>query len=500
MPSRIGREEGLALLFNSFWYLVFLPIVVTLFWVSPRFLRTPILLIASYIFYCSWKPIYGLLIFGMTLVNFFLGLGIAGAESPKRKKTLLVLAIAFNLILLAVFKYAYFTWDMAGICAGWFAQHLPPMPWSILLPLGISFFVFEFIHYVTDVYKGGAPVRSFFQFALFASFFPTQIAGPIKRYQDFIPQLANDGKFGMDMLDKGLSLIIFGLFKKVVFADNLSVIVQSAFARPDLLSGVDLWLAVYAFAFQIYFDFSGYTDIARGSAWLMGYKVPPNFNLPYLATSITDFWHRWHISLSSWLRDYLFIPLGGSRGNQLFTWRNLMLTMVLGGLWHGAAVHFILWGAYQGVMLILHKLVKNWSDSIVWLANWKQTSLFRSLSIVFTFHMVCIGWVFFRADTFDLSMQIIRKLLFLDGFSSAASFAAQWHLSIVNTTEPVIFMLLPFIVAALFIGQIICARLGSLVTQPRLPSLMRGAYYAALVLLLLVFAPDTSPKFIYFQF
>lgn len=487
------------MLFNSFWYLVFLPIVVTLFWVSPRFLRTLILVIASYIFYCSWKPIYGLLIFGMTAINFYFGLAIS-KESGERKKPLLIAAIVFNLLLLAVFKYAYFGWDLASSAGGMLGHPLPKLTLEILLPLGISFFVFEFIHYVTDVYKGGAPVRNFFDFALFASFFPTQIAGPIKRYQDFVPQLTNDGKFGWDMLDKGLSLIVFGLFKKVVFADNLSVVVQSAFSRPDLLSSVDLWLAVYAFAFQIYFDFSGYTDIARGSAWLLGYKVPPNFNLPYLSTSITDFWRRWHISLSSWLKDYLFIPLGGSRGNQLFTWRNLMLTMVLGGLWHGASLHFVVWGAYQGVMLVAHKLVQTWANRFVWFNSIKTTQMFHVFSVVLTFHLVCIGWVFFRADTFEIAMQIISKLMFVQCLANLSAFATQCQLSIVNTTDPVIFMLLPFIVGVLFAGQIIAARLEGLGKPLQLPSFVRAGYYAALIMLLLVFSPDTSPKFIYFQF
>ena len=291
-------------------------------------------------------------------------------------------------------------------------------------------------------------VRSFIDFALFASFFPTQIAGPIKRYQDFIPQLANDHKFSFKLLDEGLWLIIFGLFKKVIFADNLAVVVQSTFSRPDLLTGFDMWLGTYAFAFQIYFDFSGYTDIARGSAMLLGYKVPPNFNLPYLATSISEFWHRWHISLSTWLRDYLFIPLGGSRGGKLFTTRNLVLTMVLGGLWHGAALHYVVWGAYQGIMLIAHKELKRITDAVGWLARWKHTQAFNILAIVSTFHLVCIGWVFFRAETFALAMQIIRKLLFIDVMSGVPATA----FTIVNTTDPVIFMVLPFIVAVLFGG------------------------------------------------
>ncbi|HEY9790084.1 MAG TPA: MBOAT family O-acyltransferase [Candidatus Obscuribacterales bacterium] len=482
------------MLFNSFWYLVFLPIVVTLFWVSPRRIRTFLLLVASYVFYMSWKPIYGILIFGMTLANYFFGLAIARSE--QRKKRWLIGAVVFNLVLLGVFKYAYFSWDLASAAGNWFGKQLPAMPWQIILPLGISFFVFEFIHYATDVYKGGRPVRSFIDFALFASFFPTQIAGPIKRYQDFIPQLANDHKLSLKEFDDGMWLIIFGLFKKVVFADNLSVVAQSAFSRPDLLTGFDLWFAVYAFAFQIYFDFSGYTDIARGSAMLLGYKVPPNFDLPYLSTSISDFWRRWHISLSTWLRDYLFIPLGGSRGSKWFTMRNLMLTMVLGGLWHGAALHFVVWGAYQGVMLIIHKEVKRVTDAISWIAVWKTKGWFKVASIAFTFQLVCIGWVFFRADNFDIAMQIIRKLLFIDVLVGVPTTA----LTIVNTTDPVIFMLLPFILLVLFGGQILSGWLAERKKPLAVPLPLKAVGVAAIICLLLVFSPDTSPKFIYFQF
>jgi alginate O-acetyltransferase complex protein AlgI len=498
-------------LFNSFAYLVFLPIVVTLFWVSPRFLRTLLLLVASYVFYMSWKPEYGLLILGLTAMNYWFGLRIADAvaaenASPtsdanaapayRRKKFLLVSAVTANLVLLGVFKYAYFMRDLAADLAKPFGGTVGALPWHIILPLGISFFVFEFIHYVVDVYKGGKPIKSFVELALFASFFPTQIAGPIKRYQDFIPQLVNDHKFKLSFLDEGLGLIIFGLFKKVVFADNLAVVVQSAFSRPDLLTGVDLWFAVYAFAFQIYFDFSGYTDIARGSAKLLGYNVPINFNLPYLAGSITEFWHRWHISLSTWLRDYLFIPLGGSRGGQWFTYRNLMITMLLGGLWHGAALHYVIWGAYQGVFLVLHKEYKSLTERLPGFASVRANIVYRYMSIIATFHLVCIGWVFFRAETFNGAMDIIRKLLFIDVLSGVPALA----MTIVNAGDPIIFMLLPAIIFTLACGQVLGGWLAARKEPLLVPIGVRAMYFAALVMLLLVFSPDTSPKFIYFQF
>ncbi|HEY9789335.1 MAG TPA: MBOAT family O-acyltransferase, partial [Candidatus Obscuribacterales bacterium] len=329
------------MLFNSLQYLVFLPIVFLLFWLVPHKWRVPLLLAASYVFYMSWRPVYGLLILGLTVGNFLLVPRVAAAATEKSKKWWLALVVAANLITLGIFKYAYFTLDtvkntlgVAGI--NWNEPHL-----HIILPLGISFFVFEFIHYAVEVYRGKPTVKKFFDFALFASFFPTQIAGPIKRYQDFIPQLDIPAKFKWQYLDEGMNLILMGLSKKVLIADNLALVAQAGFSHPERFSSVDLWLITYAFAFQIFFDFAGYTDIARGSAMLFGYKVPINFNLPYMAANVSEFWNRWHISLSTWLRDYLYIPLGGSRCPKWLNYRNLFITMALGGLWHGAAMHFL---------------------------------------------------------------------------------------------------------------------------------------------------------------
>jgi alginate O-acetyltransferase complex protein AlgI len=302
------------------------------------------------------------------------------------------------LIVLGIFKYAYFTMDAVKTTLGtvgidWSAPHL-----HIILPLGISFFVFEFIHYAIEVYRGKPVVKNFLDFALFPSFFPTQIAGPIKRYQDFVPQLHIPVKFKWEYVDEGMQLILMGLAKKVLIADNLALVVQAGFAHPEQFSSLDMWMITYAFAFQIFFDFAGYTDIARGSSLLFGYKVPINFNLPYIASNVSDFWRRWHISLSTWLRDYLFIPLGGSRGGKWLTYRNLFITMALGGLWHGAAFHFLAWGAYQGIVLILHREYEAVMQKIGVHEKLLQSKVYHWASVVFTFHVVCIGWVFFRAD------------------------------------------------------------------------------------------------------
>ena len=444
----------------------------------------------------SWKPVYGLLILGLTAMNYALGLWMA--RSRAHRKALLIVTISANLLVLAIFKYAYFTVDVMNQALSPLGGHVPNITWQIILPLGISFFVFEFIHYISDIYRGDKPIKSFWQFALFPSFFPTQIAGPIKRYQDFIPQLNEEKHLKLRDLDEGFKLIIFGLFKKVIFADNLAVAVASAFSHPEMLSGMDLWLAVYAFAFQIYFDFSGYTDIARGSAQLFGFKVPINFSLPYLAGSITEFWHRWHISLSTWLKDYLYIPLGGSKAgkSKWFTYRNLFLTMLLGGLWHGAAMHFVVWGAYQGLLLILHKEFRRVSEPIPLVRRMLDNAVGKLVSIVVTFHAVCIGWVFFRAETFESACRIIEKLIFVPQLLSAPANA--FTVNLPTITDPAIFMVLPLLLVLLFAGQFVSG-----ITQKvtvRLPRFLDIAYVSSMVILLLIFSPDTSPKFIYFQF
>lgn len=483
------------MLFNSLQYLIFLPIVFFLYWITPHKLRVPLLLVASYVFYMSWKPVYGLLIAGLTIGNFLLIPLIA--KSVTRKKLWLGIVIAVNLITLGIFKYAYFGMgvvkdglQMAGI--DWSQPHL-----HIILPLGISFFVFEFIHYAFEVYRGKREVKDFSKFALFASFFPTQIAGPIKRYQDFIPQLDIPAKFKREYLDEGMQLILMGLAKKVLLADNLALVVQAGYAHPENFSSVDLWLCTYAFAFQIFFDFAGYTDIARGSAMLFGYKVPINFNLPYIASNVADFWHRWHISLSTWLRDYLYIPLGGSKCGRLMNYRNLFITMALGGLWHGAGMHFLLWGVYQGVILIAHKEYRRLLDLAKLGDKLNTSKLYHCFSVVATFHLVCIGWVFFRADTGNIAWQILYKMAHapLDLMTMSMS-----QLEVLKIRDPIIFPSLIILLPLLMISGVVVNWLNDKNFYQRPPWGVQVGVMVALMCLLTIFSPDSSPRFIYFQF
>jgi alginate O-acetyltransferase complex protein AlgI len=483
------------MLFNSIQYALFLPVVVILFWVFPQRLRVPLLLIASYVFYMSWRPIYIFLILGLTAANYFAGLLIA--SQPDRKKFWMVTAVSGNLLVLAFYKYAFFFDDTLAALLKPAGVNVPSIPFEIILPLGISFFVFEFIHYVVDVYKGGEPVRSFLGFSLFASFFPTQIAGPIKRYQDFVPQFLAQAKFSPECLDEGVSLILLGLFKKVMIADNLSFFVEGGFGNPNLFTGLDMWIFTYAFAFQIYFDFSGYTDVARGSAKLFGYKVPINFNLPYVASNIAEFWHRWHISLSTWLRDYLFIPLGGSRCPKWLNYRNLFLTMALGGLWHGAAMHYLLWGVYQGVALIAHREFQSFKKKIGILDTVLQSKAGKAFSIFITFHVVCIGWVLFRAPDMQSCLSILGKMLLLEPATQVGSVFAM-NLPSINypLIYPSIYLLLPLLAVAHFaMNQVKERNLLQSVPKP-----LKAVFCFALMFVILAFSPDKSPRFIYFQF
>lgn len=483
------------MLFNSLQYLVFLPVVFLLYWVTPHKLRVPLLLVASYIFYMSWKPIYGILIFGLTLGNFLLVPFIE--KSVNHKKLWLGIVVAANLICLGIFKYAYFTVGAikSGLAMGgidWREPHL-----HILLPLGISFFVFEFIHYAVEVYRGKPLVKNFLNFSLFASFFPTQIAGPIKRYQDFIPQLDIKSKFKWEYVDEGMQLILVGLAKKVLIADNLALVAQAGFNHPEQFSACDLWLITYAFAFQIFFDFAGYTDVARGSALLFGYKVPINFNLPYIAANASDFWHRWHISLSTWLRDYLFIPLGGSRGSRWATHRNLFITMALGGLWHGAAFHYLIWGVYQGVILIGHREWQNLCKIVGVPKAVIESKLYHVASVILTFHFVCVGWVFFRADTEAIAWTMLSKMAHAPAELIHFSLS---QLEILKIRDPLIFPSLIFLLPTLMIAQVVVNYIKDKKFYQSPPWAMQVGVMVALMCLLTIFSPDSSPRFIYFQF
>ncbi|HEY9786725.1 MAG TPA: MBOAT family O-acyltransferase [Candidatus Obscuribacterales bacterium] len=484
------------MLFNSFQYLLFLPLTVLLFWTLPVRWRLPMLLVASYIFYASWIPAFVLLIGALTVFTWLWGKALYAA-APEKKKLFLGIGIAVNLLTLGTFKYANFAVSSLAGLVHMATRQTADWSVNIILPLGISFFVFEFIHYLFEIYRGNKPIDSFVLFALFAAFFPTQISGPIKRYPDFQAQMLEEKPLRLTYFDDGLSLILIGLAKKLLLADNLAVLVQMGLASPFSYGALELWLFAYAFAFQIYFDFSGYTDIARGSAMLFGYHIPTNFNMPYIAQNMADFWHRWHISLSTWLRDYLFIPMGGSRGSKWRTYRNLFWTMTLGGLWHGASWNFVVWGVYHGLCLIAHREFVGVKDKLTQLRFVFDCKLYRYASIFITFQAVCIGWVFFRVQDTSVAANIVKRMVLLKPVFAPGE---GHEFLVLKQSLPVIVPITVTMVVVLLLLNLPLSRLNELRAFQRLPVFFKAAYCAFLVLALVTFLPDNSAPFIYFQF
>ncbi len=396
------------MLFNSWTFLAFILPVLGLYHCLGRRRQNQVLLVASYTFYGAWDWRFLSLIWLSTLVDYVVGLRLARARDPVHKRRLLILSLLVNLGMLGFFKYCnFFVESGTDLLAalGW--EFLAPRL-DIVLPVGISFYTFQTLSYTLDVHRGRLQAcRDPLDFALFVAFFPQLVAGPIERAAALLPQMQQPRRTSADQWVEGLWLILWGLFKKVVVADNLAVFVDAVFSGGEL----GFWrvlLGTYAFAYQIYGDFSGYSDIARGLAKLMGFELLLNFQQPYLATDPSDFWRRWHISLSTWLRDYLYIPLGGNRRGPGRTYLNLMLTMLLGGLWHGARWNFVLWGAYHGGLLALHRRFFHGRS------RWPRW--LRQLGM---FHLTCLGWLFFRAT----SLAQIRQLLgaFASNFSVDAA-------------------------------------------------------------------------------
>lgn len=484
------------MLFTSLQYLCFLPLVVAFYWLLPRKLRLPMLLLASYYFYMSWMPAFILLILGMTIFNFFWG-KLLFKSSPEKKKPIFTIGLVTNLLCLCFFKYTNLLLGTAAQGIGLFTHHAPSWHADIILPLGISFFAFEFIHYLFEIYRGGAPIKSFILFALFAAFFPTQIAGPIKRYKDFEEQMLSDTHLKLSHFDEGVPLIILGMAKKLLLADNLCVFVDMGLKDPRVYGSPELWLIMYAFAFQIYFDFSGYTDIGRGSAMLFGYHIPINFKMPYFAKNMSDFWHRWHISLSTWLRDYLFIPLGGSRQGRWQTHRNLFLTMAIGGLWHGASWSFVVWGMYHGLALIAHREFAIFKAANNKLKTFIDSKLGNIVSIIVTFHAVCIGWVFFRIQDVSQAFFVAKRMLFLSPIYTRAE---NHHFLILKPELPVIVPVVIFMVLILLAANLPVSAASERGWFKNAPAPLKAAFCTVLIVAIITFLPDNSAPFIYFQF
>jgi D-alanyl-lipoteichoic acid acyltransferase DltB (MBOAT superfamily) len=439
--------------------------------------RKIFLLLASWFFYAQWDWRFVGLLIASAVLNWGVAALIASSDSPHRRKWLVALGVAINLTILGFFKYYGFFVEQAVELLNQFGWERDAPLLQIVLPIGISFFTFQGLSYVVDVHRGKTPpARSLVDVMLLMSFFPHLVAGPIVRASDLLPQFDRVPRLTREMAALGLLLIAWGLFKKTVIASELAVrLVDPVFFDPSAYGALDIAAATYGYAVQIYCDFSAYSDMAIGLAALLGYSFPRNFDQPYRAGSLQQFWRRWHISLSSWLRDYLYVPLGGGRKGLVSSCINIMITMLLGGLWHGAAWTFIAWGALHGAVQAVERVWRHFRDGKAGLPHW--------LGVIVTFHIVCLGWILFRAESFDLAMQMLEGL----------------------TRMGPIMVLTPFLLA-LIVGGIAMHWLppraveGLAVRVKEAPAITMGVLVGVMILLVEAMRPEGVAPFIYFQF
>ncbi|HKP97944.1 MAG TPA: MBOAT family protein [Fibrobacteria bacterium] len=394
------------MLFHSLEFVVFYLAIFLAYRAIPAPGKKPLLLAGSLWFYAAWDWRFLGLILVSSGTDFLCGRRIAGETRPAARKTWLWISLGMNLGILGFFKYfGFFLESFRAVF-----PHIPEPGLAIILPVGISFFTFQSLSYTIDIYRGQVKPVPALDFFLFVAFFPQLLAGPIVRAAEFLPQLKRLPPFAREDVREGALLFARGFCKKVFLANLLARFADPVFARPESAGALECLLALYAFAFQIYWDFSGYTDMARGSALALGFRFPENFNLPYLSASLREFWRRWHMTLSSWLRDYLYKSLGGDRHGLWATLRNLFLTMALGGLWHGANWTFVVWGCYHGALLAIQRLPprRDPQERRDRLGNTSDT--WRPVRVLFTFHLVCLGWVFFRAGSVGLALRFLGRL------------------------------------------------------------------------------------------
>jgi len=469
----------------EFW--IFFVAVFSTYWLLPHKAQNRFLLAASYAFYAAWDwRFLGLIAFS-TIVDYIVGAQLHQNRTSLNRQKLLAISVSVNMGLLAVFKYFNFFADSFVDLLNEFGMSADPVTLKIILPVGISFYTFQTMSYTIDIYKKKLkPTENFFDFALFVAFFPQLVAGPIERARNLLPNITHKRIVNIEAFSRGVVLCILGLLKKVVIADGVAVSVNSIYGSPNP-SGADVLIATYLFAIQIYCDFSGYSDIARGISKMMGFNLMRNFRQPYFATNPQEFWQRWHISLSTWLRDYLYISLGGSHKGTVKTYRNLMITMALGGLWHGAAWNYILWGIYQGTLLCIHRMYSSFIR-LPYRPPMAYQRIINFLKIIFFLHFVLYGWLLFRANSF-LQIQLFSEKLFLIQLNQFS------HLSI--PTPPI----------AVFIGLGLLA-LWELLDEwhdnPKFyiswPTPVRAALYGSIIYTIGMGASQTTSDFIYFQF
>lgn len=468
------------MVFTSLHFAVFFLVVYTAHRVLPHRAQNWLLLGASYYFYAAWDWRFLSLLIGSTLVDFVVARTIARTTDRRRRKHLLWLSLAYNFGVLGFFKYyGFFAESLVTLAAsvGW---HLDLVTLHVILPIGISFYTFMTVSYVVDVYRGEIePAGSLLDFGVFVAYFPHLVAGPILRAGLLLPQIATPRHISKSQITDGLWLMAWGVFQKVFVADNLAGLVADVYGAGATPTGTEVWLATVAFAFQIYGDFAGYSNLARGMSKLMGIELNVNFRFPYFVTSPQQFWRHWHISLSTWLRDYLYIPLGGNRGSSWATKRNLFITMVLGGLWHGAAWTFVLWGVYQGLVLGVGRVLAGIGRPLS--AGWQ-----RALTALLMFQVTCYGWLIFRAESVAQIRDLTTRL-----FSSTGLPAS----SVETLLVPLVLIVTPLLVVHGY-----QARHDDELAIRSLPWPVRYALAGAIGYLVLIFGNFEGAEFIYFQF
>ncbi len=466
------------MIFCSIEYILFfIVIVLSMIFVKHNNAKKLILLAGSYYFYAYWDYRFLLLLAVLSVANYYAGARIGSSPASTVKKRWLAAGIIFDLAILGFFKYFNFFTDSINSVLR--HSNIRPPALDIILPIGISFMTFEVISYMIDIYRGkNKPAAGLLDLSLLVSFFPHLISGPILKPGHFLPQLDKDILIRWKNIEDGSQVFLLGMVKKVLIADRLAYFVDPVFKTPQDFSSGTVWLAAIAYAIQIYCDFSGYTDMAIGSARCLGFEFPPNFNMPYISRSITEFWRRWHISLSTWLRDYLYIPLGGNRKGNLRRYLNLLIVMLLGGLWHGASWNFVIWGGLHGLGLMVNKLYSAYLEP-----NKIRSHFYDFICWLATVTFVCVAWVFFRSTDFGVSYIIIKKM-FLIGDSTGIT----WHATS-------LFIIIPILIISHYLG----IRLGDSAYVQYKDT--RGLFALFFVLFGLVFlAPLNSSPFIYFQF
>jgi alginate O-acetyltransferase complex protein AlgI len=473
------------MLFNSIEYFLFLPIVFSVYWMlsgKKTTHRNFFFLVSSYTFYAWWDWRLLSLIIISTLTDYWIGQRIFASSIERERKQLLRISLVVNLGLLAIFKYFNFfleSWNELWHTLG-FNQALPHM--DIILPVGISFYTFQTLSYSIDVYRRKMePTNNILNFAVFVSFFPQLVAGPIERAKNLLPQISSLRMFSFLKFKEGLIQILVGLVKKMLIADTISIYVDSIYAHVGSHNSPTLLIATYLYAIQIYCDFSGYSDIAIGTAKLFNISFMDNFNRPYISKSLTEFWRRWHISLSSWLKDYLYISLGGNRKGKFLTYRNLLITMLLGGLWHGSSWNYVIWGFLHGFMLALEKMFDLKIDV--------KGKYLKVLRVILTFNLVCLTWIFFRAHGIEQALDIISTIFKFD-------LSGGIYINNINTIAHIVLAVL------LFIGLSISFDSPGRYKQftEKYSDFAVGLIISLSTIMLVLFYQGNNNAFIYFQF